>query len=490
MSDITNAYEAFPSPTNTIILACRQIATTSPCDLEWKENTYWIWVDSYFLCKEHENLVQRAALKAHVSVSPIDDYTYSRRCDNTIHIAEMELTGTIEQGQLFIYTEMIKQVEETFPGVINQYTVYKAEGLQRAVIDNPGLEQAMMEDPEGWRQHTSDGSTKWDPITMTVIGESVAERIAMFWKDYIDIDMPQAITDDDPFPPLEMNSLAYSGKPAIAYFVCNSKDPKYQYDHCNGFQSNEPGHVMASIRVTKPDTVVVRDSHWAKESEPWNKDSLQADLMWLPTLFDKVLAFNIMLEEVIHARCDNLFKLTISVDKNTKHNNEMYSAEMDVFMRTIDTLACSKHDERSVRVTLFDWAKLTCPTIGNVDKHCPKVHGFSNILPDGQHPSGDSGLWLTRVTLAIIMAQISQNSLPKEFGTFSSWDEGFENPISKQLLELSPAEDVHMKDLVTSYYLCPYADYSSLERDFDKKQINFKNATSYRDSEHAIYTKD
>jgi hypothetical protein len=323
---------------------------------------------------------------------------------------------------------------------------------------------------------------------MTMIGESIAERIAMFWSDYIDIDMPLVVKDEDTFPALQLMSLAYSGKPAIAYFACLSEDPNYKYEHCDGIQSEDPGHVMDSIRMTNPDTIVIHDGHWAHEDEAWNKESLWPDLMWMATMFDKVFAFNMMLKEAAAVETKSMFFLTMSADHNSKTMSEKYNGEMSALLKTVDTLHCSPDDETSVRLSVVDWARLTCPTIGDETKKCPRVHHFKEILPDGQHPSGDSGLWLTRQTLAITMGQISEHSLPEEFGTFESWEEGMENPISKQLLELSPSDgDDALQGLVTSYWVCPYMDYHQLEHDFKKlKRDGFHHYKSYRDSKYAI----
>merc|ERR1712086_733128 len=151
------------------------------------------------------------------------------------------------------------------------------------------------------------------------------------------------------------------------------------------------------------------------------------------------------------------------------------------FMKTIDTLACSKDDERSIRMTVVDWAYLICPGIVGHDECVQEAHGFDQILPDESHPSGDSGLWLTKELLALIVADIAQHLLPDEEGSYSSFTEALTNPISEQLLTLAPPdENPELRKLVAGYYLCPNTNEVELQEKFNDR--NTESYASYRDS--------
>jgi len=399
----------------------------------------------------------------------LSKHDFNRKCDDVISIGEINVIDVVSDEHAL--TGMIMAIDDVFPGVMNEVTVWRATEFHKSLIDGSYYEKKLSE-------------VKWDPISMTVLGESVAERIAMFWTDYTNIDMPEVVKEEDPFPSLEVLSLAYPGKPAIAYFICLSEDPKYQYEHCLGFDIDKPGNVMESIQVSKPDVIVIKDAHWAGESGPWNDEALQVNLMWLPTTFDKVLAFNIMLGEAVRNKADTMFFMTMSTNRNSRSLSEKYNNEKSIFMQTVDTLGCSQDDPSSVRLTMLDWARLNCPSIGDPTVECPIVHGFKDILPDGQHPSGESGLWTTRIMLALIMEEVSQHNLPEKAGKFSSWDEAIANPMSEQILTLAPTDgDDYLKSLFTSYYVCTQPNYGRLERTLNK--LPEREYESYRDSEHA-----
>ena len=145
----------------------------------------------------------------------------------------------------------------------------------------------------------------------------------------------------------------------------------------------------------------------------------EINIIWLSTYYEKRLAFNSMLQEAANNDIKSIIFLTMSASHNSDSMSGHYFKEMEIVMNIVDLLACSLNDASSVRVSVVDWARLTCPTIGNTEEDCPIVHGFEEVtLSDGMHPSGDSGLWLTRTILSVIMEDISQHNLPNAFGSF------------------------------------------------------------------------
>jgi hypothetical protein len=161
----------------------------------------------------------------------------------------------------------------------------------------------------------------------------------------------------------------------------------------------------------------------------------------------------------------------------------MYKQEINYFMEMVDTLSCDTFDDsKGINVSVLDLAKLICPTVADPGKICKKynVHGFDNILPDGRHPYGDSGLWLSREVLAVVLAHYGV-----ENNYYSTFDEALKNPLSEQLLTLAPPDgDPALKDLITTYRICPYEDLSQLEEDTANKSYSLHS--SYRDSEYAF----
>jgi len=171
------------------------------------------------------------------------------------------------------------------------------------------------------------------------------------------------------------------------------------------------------------------------------------------------------------------------------NNHERYQNEVSYFMQIIDALGCHEGDENSMRVSVINWAELTCPEIVEGGNECAKEqHGFADILPDDSHPFGDSGLWLTRTTFGMVLEQISQNFLPEQFHTQTP----FENPASSALLELAPRDEAPpLEELMFNYYICTTTDYAALKEKANSinpgsKPEDGQLRMSYADSEFLI----
>ena len=270
---------------------------------------------------------------------------------------------------------------------------------------------------------------------------------------------------------MQISNLGKEGRPAISYYSCLSSEDTYQNPECQDLKENDAAQkVLSSFRATSPNAVVIHDTHWLRLSKE--------ESFALPTMFQKVLAFNNMANDAANNGADSIFYLTLSP---LGGKQEMYSIEMNDFLRTMDTLVCSNDDHSDgVRVSVVDWAKLTCPTIGNAEKCNKQAHGFENILPDGTHPSGESGMWLTRTILAIIIEEITQHELLDKYDISPMG-----NPISTKLLTLAPPDgNPALADIVSSFYICPYSDSRKLEEHYNT--LVFRDYTRYEEDPHSV----
>ena len=143
----------------TVILSCP--SKDSDVDFEWVEPTYWVWLLSDFcdpstldqagvIDNDVDGLVQVEIF--HDMKEGEHDGDTNEDLDHQQRIIKQEETAR----------HIILAVDDALPGVLNQASV----AMVRSDLE---------------RGETRDGGEPWDPITMTVIGESVAERIGMFW---------------------------------------------------------------------------------------------------------------------------------------------------------------------------------------------------------------------------------------------------------------------------------------------------------------------
>lgn len=349
-------------------------------------------------------------------------------------------------------------IDEVIPGVLNQKSMYL---LRKTLSTNFG------------------SGEPFNPITFTMIGESVAERIGMFWKDSINQDIPPAI-EGTGFPESELFNLGFAAHSATSYFLCIEHYD--EYPPCAGYDPDDrttagwdpdddiPAKVMQAFKLTQPDIILMHDSHWFEK----HNEKFPLDMF-----YDRVLAFNSMAIEGIENGAQGIVFLTQSLKSSSANNDAKYRDEMIYFLDMVDVLGCSQDDEGSIRLTLVNWAELTCPEIARGSDTCNQAqHGFPDILPDDSHPFGDSGLWLTRSALALVYEDIVMNFLPEEFHTQVS----FTNLASAALLDLAlPDDDPPLEELLFSYYICPHRNFGEMKQKADKIHPNSQDSNQAND---------
>jgi len=362
------------------------------------------------------------------------------------------------------------EIDELIPGVLNQKSMYL---LRKSLSTNYS------------------SSEPFNPISFTIIGESVAERIGMFWKDSMNQDIPPAI-EGTGFPESELFNLGFASHAAISYFLCIEHYD--EYPTCAGYDPDDrttagpdpdddvPAKVMQAFKLTQPDIILIHDTHW---TEFGNRVFL------LETLYDRVLAFNSMAIEGMENGAQGIVFLTQSLKSSSLNNHDIYRNEMIFFLDMVEILGCSQDDEGSIRLTLVNWAELTCPEIARGSKKCNQAqHGFPDILPDDSHPFGESGLWLTRLSLALAYEDIVMSFLPEEFHT----QVPFTNFASAALLDLAPPDDdPPLEELLFSYYVCPHRNFEEIKdkankinpKKSDSNQINDKRV-SFSESDYLV----
>jgi len=443
---------SFGASNANILIQCKNKAEKRHvCDFKWWNNTYWFWLESNILCDTN-------------STTQINDLLYfSRKCDDIIQISEIYLSDDNNSSDLN-YKEILRAkkkkeyellfgIDKLIPGVINQNSLALLKG-------------------ENKKNDTT-------PLRITMIGESISLRIGMYWKDYLNLDLPTL--DYHPtaseFPTIRLlNNVAVGGHAAIAYWICKTR-LAFRYNFCNDlFEKNDMiQQEIYNLETTKADVITIHDMYWAVRTDK------------VPTSFDRILAFNILAADAIGNGASSIYYLTQSPSLLGNENRayDLYFQELNYFMEMVDTISCdttTSNESIGIKVSVLDWAKLICPTVETPGKICKKygVHNFDDILPDRKHPYGDSGLWLSREALAVVLANYGlQNNY------YATFDEALKNPLSEQLLTLAPSDgDPELKDLVTTYMICPYEDLSQLEKDITNKKYSLYS--SYSDSEYAI----
>jgi hypothetical protein len=264
---------------------------------------------------------------------------------------------------------------------------------------------------------------------------------------------------------------------AISYFLCLIEDPKFKFDACHN-ESAVAKEVTMSFTITKPNIAVVHDQHWASNGR------LKSELlMKVENDFERTLALNMMLHDAVLNNVNSMFYLTMSL---TENEESYFWIEMTTLMKAVDILGCSKNSENNILFSVVNWAYLTCPSIFETGKCSRKAHGFDDILPDGTHPLGKAGEWLTDTTLSVIMAEYSLRIIENEnHGNYSTWENALKNPYTAKLLDFSPLpETPHLNHLVTSYYLCPFHDLELLNQTFFTRE--FHDYLSYSDSPYLL----
>lgn len=116
---------------------------------------------------------------------------------------------------------------------------------------------------------------------------------------------------------------------------------------------------MKSFNESKPTAVAIHDMHFALRTID------DRDQVVLDTLFDKILAFNMMVLHGMENDVENFYYLNQSPKFWKKNFQESYAKELNVFMNVMDALACSDDGDKEVqmRVSVVDWARLIVSTV-------------------------------------------------------------------------------------------------------------------------------
>lgn len=461
-----NKFAHRPTTDTTTVVMCKNVATKNPCDsdfyhefpfIEWNDKTVFLWLESKTLCDQSsidEENPQHPALKS----------GFNKRCDDLVRIKEIKVDDVYSDRSADV--ELLIKVDEAFPGHLNQKTMERIK--------------------EDWGMFAH-GQTldSYAPIHMTCTGESVSARTCMHQNNFI---LDSYVKDkSSDFPDLKITNLGHRSMTPVAYFACESTDPKYQYQRCNEL-SKEPVSTREAWENYKPDIAMLHDQHWHTDYDE-NKDNFA-----LKTAFDRMLSVNLMVDNALRNGLEGIFFYTVSIsDDSDNIENEGYYGELQALMEVVDFLGCDKDDDNSILFSIIDWGKLVCPTVET--GKCPqKAHGFDEILPDGTHPEGESGEWLSNNALALVMEETALRLLPNNKGGkhFKTWDDAIANPISKQALILAPPDNKPpLEDLVSSYYICSDIqtkggkhDFGPLESKFSK--MNFPKYGSYKDNEKCL----
>jgi hypothetical protein len=430
----------------SVLICCTMLRNPCAYPYTWTNNTFMIQLKSPEICGDN-------AKEINISTVP--------RCDDVISLNELEFTvnqTTISKFDKLsseyveiIFLELLFSINDLVgDGVLNRRSIFNSRIRYQELLS--GVETVM----------------PCDPFPLTIVGESIIERIGTIWTNYMKNDMiGRASNMQNAFCP-KVTNLAFGSNVAVAYFICSSQEKKDSYPFCND-TSLVSKTVQHSFQDTKPIVVVLHDQHWSSFDTSKSR--------YLPSTSDKVVAFNLLLSNALQNHVKSVYYLTRSPNRNVlgRGVDVNYPIEMALLQKTMDALACQNSADRKtmdrmmpIRVSVIDWAKLICPNIENTDSICNRnVHGFQNILPDGLHPYGESGDWLALQSLAVLMMDYTMSM--NESNSMMSWEEAMEIPIIQYLFEKAPPDDnPPLNELITVHYLCPYRNASQLEVDLGR----------------------
>ena len=142
----------------TIMFSCTSDNPVDVCEMDmWEQPTHWIWLKSD-VCSSYHNRGGKQFVHDKFCENKIYQHVLHYNSSLGVSFREMESEEIDDEWrQIFVAMD-----EELIPGVMNQAT------LQQIKMDLSG------------EMYLGEGEP-FDPIVMTMIGESVAERIGMFW---------------------------------------------------------------------------------------------------------------------------------------------------------------------------------------------------------------------------------------------------------------------------------------------------------------------
>lgn len=423
-----------------VIVMCSTLAERSPCDDAgvWIHPTYWFWLQSDLLC-----LASLGKTNASQSIAVMN-----RRCADVVCIRELDTRPSgVNRTKQTAYLETLSTIADEIPGVLNNNSAQNF----RSKLESVSTQVA----------HNNLTFSKSDarPLKILVLGDSVAEFLGSFWQDYVDVDMKEIMeAHGSAVPYLDVLNLAKSGL-AVAGFMCELQVYSKNRTFCNDKALVRRTQIAVNAFAQfNADTIVVHDAVWSLFPGPLQA----ADSDGPSTTFEKVAVLNKMLQLVVEHGIRSLFFLTQSPMTrffNRSKVRDIYFAEMSLLQTFVATLACSSETlaARGIAFKVVDWTRLVCPTMMNAT--CPReAYGFSHILPDTVHPSGKSGLWLSRRILSMVAEEHAVEKDPVARRVDS---------MINQLHRLAPFKGEPSKsDLLSSFHVCPEPDWVVLMAKF------------------------
>ena len=441
---------------NVTAVMCKSWLTHSPCGDEWPKYLNWAWLESSILCGNYD------------TTNMTSEMEYAIRCDDKLNMTEIVVENENYTTTAIASEAMVLELAEEFPGSLNYYSVYRIEQHFEELLN---------------------GDVPENEFKMTFVGESVAAKIGMLTADFLE-EVDEMLTEEEKeqMPVFEVANVGHVGQPSIAYYACENDNPDFDFSVACGRGDEKVGaQVTQTFSITKPDSVVIHDSHWFFD----DKDIKGAMGYQVPlyTDFDKTFAFNRMAKDALYNGAQSIVFLTMSAsDENIGTDNPPPAAaiiELNKLMKTIEVMSCSATDPDSIALVVFDWALLTCPTLRTTGKCPDAAHGFDNILPDGLHPLDKAGEWLVSNFLQAMLADVSKMLDGKLSGDFSTWASAKLNPYTQHLAAENPPDDnPPLEDLIHNYIICPVTNDYYLKDQMDK--LEGKTYTSWKDFSYPL----
>lgn len=417
---------------NAVIIMCQSYSSISPCDFDrWKEGTKWIWLDSPFFCEK--NRVWKDQL--------IVERKQRRVCPDKLEVKFVSVSAEVHNGTKISYTghtneemlrltKLIIAIESAVPGAINEESIRHFQDFmskEKHSITHRDRNSFV----EVGEKYTTNSKNL---TTVLVMGESIAFRMALMFDKIL-----QRCVEKDgqtQLDPLKIVNRALWGNPAIACFLPQNVINKTSFLNseytAKCFEREVQQRVYESIPLTSPDIVVVHDGGWADSSKNRAYNAMARFLM-------QALAYDVK----------HVFVLTNSASWRIPTRKAQRGLDMlGEFFAQLRDKPCSKNEKR-LSFNVVKWHLLTCPSFASGSCSIGS-HGFEKILPDGVHPSGQSGQWLCAQVLSLVLGEINYLDNMVE-----SLNDSLEAGLSSCLLSKNaPDSNPPLRDLVETKWIC------------------------------------
>ena len=444
------------------------VITCNPCALETPFHArdegsemykfHWYWLKSTVLCPVTGDCEENHSAKGDL-IGAGHNCTLFGGSMKVINLIPSDINQTVKVTLL----QMLLAVDDAARGVLNQDSVKKF----RNKMD------------QQWELSTFQVTTAGNTTKLLVIGESIALRLGMFWQDYIDIDLLRLAKSVELAPHLDVLNLAQPGI-TINRFICLVRGVSDAYDACYKDREGrqELDTMLHAMRDARPHSIIIHDQYWAlwpkflSAPAQFHRGEKKESLL-LQNDDEKVLAMHSLLLEAAKNQIQSVFFLTQSPQnfRIPKTNSTYpYTYEMKLIQTLVHSIECREpsNERQHVFLNIVDWTKLVCPDITKNGSCKRNMYNFSDILPDGVHPSGPSGLSLSRWILSLIYETIQLQDPRQRLRIVTEHLRGLTAPFSPSTI-------------VTSLRLCPEAAMRVLEHNV--KQAMKRNLTALNTSQ-------